>query len=627
MTSTKPNKDLREVSSKHLRRQTTLGSYHLKPRGQTRGFCMHPNNRTFWSLSSGLFLWDATTGELLHQNNIQAYAMAIQGESLLVANHKGLHQLNGSQQRTLHKPQTPFSAAKFNQGASLALLSSGDSHRIWEPSHAKSHRKRWEGRAAYLLPNNGGVLLFEHRLTPSGEGGTATNQHFIISMTPAQQERWRLEVPVWPVGAAFLSDSAIISFTDGTLSGFALPNGASLWTLKLSEKSLHAPVASQKQRLVVDDGETIFLLQHAKPQTLTTGVRISSDHLIGISPDGDWMVICEDDDRLRIFDLPTGSERFFGGGHTSKISGLSWINSKRLLSTSTLDPHVRVWDTDSGETSWMTELPKKHISRLAVSPDGQSFCVADGEGKIEHRDLEFGSLLGSYQAGRDAPHLLAFSLDGAFLFAGVSAYSYEQQKVLYAWKPGQPNSEPLWSSTGSRLSAPKDLSFTQDNKRLWVFASNEASLYEMETGKLAMKGTAHYGDNIEHAAILRDGTTAIGFIQELDPSGYYPETYFRRWNLETGKSAWSVRATITTPLLISRDETWAIRARFDELNLYWLDNGKTIDTLELAELHDTISCIALSPDDTRVAIGTERGIILVYQIDLQGAALKQNEDA
>jgi WD40 repeat protein len=618
MTFTRLTKDAQGVSpSKHLRRQRTLGSYHLKPKGQTRGFCMHPNNRAFWSLSSGLFLWDATTGELLNHNNLDAYAIAIQGESLLVANHAGLHQLAESQQRTLHKPQTPFSKAMFNQDGSVALLSSGASHRIWEPSHAKSHRKRWEGQEACLLPNNGGVLLFEHRPNRAAEG--APNLYCITAKTPAQQERWRLEVPVCPIGAAFLNDNAIISFADGTLSCFALQDGASLWSLKLSERSLHTPVSAQRQHLVVDDGETIFLIQRGKPQPIIEGVRIALDNQIGISPDGDWMVICEDSERLRIFGLPSGEERALGGGHTSKISGLSWINSRRLLSTSTLDTRVRVWDTDSGETSWMTELPEDHVSKLALSPDGQSFCVAYREGRVEHRDLEFGVLLGSYQVGRKAPNLLTFSLDGALLFASVGDSGHAAETVLYAWRPGPNNSEPLWSKEGGRSSVPSDLSCTRDNKHLWVFASNEASLHEIETGKLAMKVVARYGDNIKHASILADGMTAIGFITELDVYGYRMSTYFRRWNLETGKIAWSVPANIAAPLLISRDEAWAIRARFDEITLYSLASGKTIDTLELAELHDTISYIALSPDDTQVAIGTARGVILVYQIDLQGA--------
>jgi WD40 repeat protein len=612
---TKLPKDYIEASSEHLQLQRTLGSHHLKPKGPTRGFLMCPDNKTFWSLSSGLFRWDATTGEQLEYIDTNASSALLQGKVLVVVVDGSLVQLRGKRLGELPKRSRYFSAynAAMSQDASLILLSSVGQHRLYGPKLSASYQKKWEARRAFLLPKGDGILLFEDQYLKPTEESKGRTLFFITVLAPTKKERWRVETLAWPIGAAFLIDHVVISFYDGTLSCLALKTGALAWTLKLSERPLHAPASSQRRDLIVDDGETLFLVKQGKVQASIPNLRIMSDHQVAISPEGDWLVVCEERELLRIIELPTGKERLFGSGHASEITGLSWLSPSQLLSTATLDQQVRLWDTRSGETSWMAELPK-NAKKLVLAPDGRSFCVAYDSGQIEQRDLELGSRLFSCQVERGAPSALAFSPDGSLLFAATGTDSRATENILYAWETGQSDSTPLWIITGNLYNSPKDLSLTQNNQYLWVFSSGAANRYQARTGRSTMRSSTAYPESIERASLLSDGMTAIGFIDVLDDSGYYSNTFLRRWDLDSGKIEWSTTEHIATPLLISRDETWAIRARFDAIYLHSLSEGKRFDELALKALNDSISCIALSPDEETLAVGTQRGLIFLYQV-------------
>jgi WD40 repeat protein len=585
-------------SSKHLKLQRILGSHHLKPQGQTRGFCMCPDNKSFWSLSSGLFLWDATTGEQLDFIDIDACSMAIDDDSLLVMTEEGLFRVKGQEKNLLLNLDPPpwYHKASFSRDASLVLFRHSLGHQLWSKSTGY-YTKTWNAHYAYLLPEGDGVLLFH-----VNEFGM--NKSAIQVESLQQIKHWQIIVDDRPNGAAFLSpNKVVISSFKGILYCIDLSNGKMDWKRKLSQHPLNTPVTSKKQHIAVDDGKTIFLIEHGEVQSTISDLQIRASEQIAISPEGDWLVVYEQKVTLRIFDLPSKNERLSGGGHTSKITGLSWLNSEKLLSIAEHDKQVRLWDTKAGQTTWLAELPKDKAGKLALSPDGKSFCVAYSDGFMEQRDLDFGSLLLSYRI-ETLPTAFTFSRGGAFLFASAKRAGVE---ALYAWEMGK--KKPRWVATGGRL----DLSLSKHDTHLWAFSARQVTRYEVKTGKSDVSPMpSEY--KILHAAALQDDIAAVGFVQVTDQDGGIIANWLCRWTLDTGSMVWSQRGDFTSPICVSPSEKWLLH--FDSIHvfLHSLLGGSLLDRLYLGSLNDSISELALSPDEKTVAVGTSRGLILLYDL-------------
>ncbi len=79
-------------------------------------------------------------------------------------------------------------------------------------------------------------------------------------------------------------------------------------------------------------------------------LTIGSDSLYAAawSPEGDLLAVAGLDGFGRVIDAATGQERLRLSGHSRGLTGIQFLHSQRLV-TSSLDGSLRVWDVESGE--------------------------------------------------------------------------------------------------------------------------------------------------------------------------------------------------------------------------------------------------------------------------------------
>jgi WD40 repeat protein len=582
---------------KYLALAHVLGSHDLKTQGPTKEVQISPDNKSFWTRAEALYQWDATTGHQIKYSQREARSFMIDGASLLAMTPKGLYRF-GKQSTLLQSLplQSKLNAASFSRGGTHALVFGSNSCQVFELTSEKPKSIaafQWAHTYAWLFPEADGILLYSLQ--------TLT----VVSLK--REMRWVKRLEDTFGGAAFLSATQIVCSLGGKLSCLSLVDGKELWCITLSESLLNGPAVSQNQQIIVSNAEKIFLLS-SDGSLLRSFDGFSGLSQLAISPDASWMVACEHSSKLSIIDLPSGKERFLGAGHPSKINSISWLNATQFISNASYDKQARVWDAGSGETKHTLEVPSTHQGVLVAAPDGKSFFVNLLQ-EIYHYDTESGELLGLYQAYKTLGNIYV-SADGEQIY-GLSYGS-----GIFAWKLGQ--AKPSWSIERPPASAGWEnifqLSMSQQTQSIWAFTSSYVYQYKASTGEELQRYSIKYQRSLLRVALSFDESFLVGHISELDRGDY--EEKLICWKLDDPKERWSQRSDKVKEIYLSKTDRWFLYLSVEgNLHVCSINDGEVFESIGLHSIRDGISCFAVSPDDKRVAVGTERGLILVFEIN------------
>ncbi len=121
---------------------------------------------------------------------------------------------------------------------------------------------------------------------------------------------------------------------------------------------------------VSPDGE--WLVSCSDDQTLNLTLRGHSDGVRGcaVSPDGEWIVSGSDDKTLKLWDVSTGQERLTLQGHTDWVNGCTVSPDGKWIVSCSDDQTLKVWDARSGQERLTLRGHSDRVNGCAVSPDG-----------------------------------------------------------------------------------------------------------------------------------------------------------------------------------------------------------------------------------------------------------------
>ena len=164
------------------------------------------------------------------------------------------------------------------------------------------------------------------------------------------------------------------------------------------------------------DGEARFLSGH---QAGVNDLAFTDDgELISASTDG----------TLRIWDVATGSEKQQLLSHGFGINELVFNRAKGWIAYGAVDGVTRVIDAVTAEPIADFTLERRPILAMALSPDGSTLAVGDGEGYIMIIDTEEWRIARDFRATLRGPvWALAFSPDGDNIHAGGL------DPAMYSW--------------------------------------------------------------------------------------------------------------------------------------------------------------------------------------------------
>jgi WD40 repeat protein len=332
--------------------------------------------------------------------------------------------------------------------------------------------------------------------------------------------------------------------------------------------------------------------------------RMSGVLSLAYSGDGRSLVAGSADQAVRLWDVPTASERTFGG-HRGAVSSIAVSPDGKLLASSGQDNAIRLWDARTGEQlNLLYQTPAgwdfPYFKSLAFSPDGKSLAAAAGcyvaLWEVATRRLRWWTVWSA--------DMLRFSPDGKTLLL-TSPMRHDQSRLLSVRDAStgrqlRTRSEPQ-GGTWLSVSPGGDLAVC------WTSKDQTWRLVETTGGKEVGRIGKDAG-LVRSLAFSPDGKVLAGAVGAFS---------FRVWEARTGRELhrFTGRADgAPVALALSPNNRLLASAGRDRTVRLWnVRTGKEV-TPPLTGHQALTSCLLFTPDGKRLVSGSEDGTMLVWDV-------------
>ncbi|PHX54402.1 WD40 repeat domain-containing protein [Tychonema bourrellyi FEM_GT703] len=240
---------------------------------------------------------------------------------------------------------------------------------------------------------------------------------------------------------------------------------------------------------------------------------------VAISPDGQTLVSCGDDDTtIKIWQLSTGRELRTLTGHSDSVGSLAISPDGQTLVSGSDDKTIKIWQLSTGRELRTLTGHSDSVGSLAISPDGQTLVSGSDDKTIKIWQLSTGRELRTLTGHSDEVWFVAISPDGQTLVSG----SRDQTIKIWELSTGRE----LHTLTGDYLWA-SSLAISPDGQTLVSSGECDTTIkiWQLSTGQLLRTLTGH-SDEVNSLAISPDGQTLV--------SGSDDKT-IKIWQLSTGQ--------------------------------------------------------------------------------------------
>jgi WD40 repeat protein/tRNA A-37 threonylcarbamoyl transferase component Bud32 len=380
---------------------------------------------------------------------------------------------------------------------------------------------RWLALASVELGKPGAVTLWDLRSRPYKAVYTLTGATKVpvsvafspdgtrlayLGWSPAASPavEWKAELLVWQTGtwAPVLEKHKLpvapngqLAFSpDGRQVAFPVQEKAvCVWDVQTGEELARSGAAAENPERVrySPDGQLlafagrdgiIQLFDPVRRKSVRT-LRGGTGPLAGLafSADGSRLLTCSYQNRLTIWDAPTGQDPLTLRVKTGAFKGAASPDGRRLA-CGTFAGDVTVWDPVTGQRLLTLRGHTYKAVCVAFSPDGKLFASAAHDGQVKLWDPTTGQLRGTlkHPAGVSG---VSFSPDGQYLATSCNPFNVWHEPV------GEVR---LWSVESGRVLRTftghagfvLDIAFGPDGRRL-VSASLDqtARVWDVQTGK------------------------------------------------------------------------------------------------------------------------------------------------
>jgi WD40 repeat protein len=147
--------------------------------------------------------------------------------------------------------------------------------------------------------------------------------------------------------------------------------------------------------------------------------------------------------RVLLLDAVRGQSLPVLSGHEKEVQALDFSPDGRLLATSAADSTIRIWELPSGRERYCLWNPGADSSAIAFSPDGKTLASASRGGEVILWGVAGGQELMRLDDHKASIFALAFSPDGKILAAGRHGTDGKSADVTLWYADGaRPNRKP-----------------------------------------------------------------------------------------------------------------------------------------------------------------------------------------
>jgi WD40 repeat protein len=331
------------------------------------------------------------------------------------------------------------------------------------------------------------------------------------------------------------------------------------------------------------------------PQLILRWRQTLEDHVIALdwASDGSALAAASVAGPVTIFDAGTGSVRHVLRGHGFGTTDQAWHPHGSLLATAGQDGKVRLWDTAAGRERATLEGGAAWVEHVAWSPEGDFFVSAAGK-KLRLWAPD-GRLATAFPDSQNTISAVAWSARGGeFVAAGYGGITFfrpdaDRPVNQFTWRGSIVAL--AWSPDGNMIAGGG-----QDaTVHFWYVNSGEdlqMSGYPSKVRELSWDATSRY---------LATGGGPIAVVWDCSGDGPAGSTPLSFELHEKPISALAFQHG--GPVLASG-------AGDGRIALWRPGGSKKVQVT--AAFGEGISQLAWSPNDTRLAVGGERGAVAIY---------------
>jgi WD40 repeat protein/predicted Ser/Thr protein kinase len=354
-------------------------------------------------------------------------------------------------------------------------------------------------------------------------------------------------------------------------------------------------LASQEDpsSLVVRD-ETGRVVRTIKPDG---GVR----YTFALSPDPARVAIAQSGEqghlRLGVFDTSTGKETTRCADNLEpEIVAMAFSHDGKLLAAGGDSRDVRIWDAATGRQLARCEGHTSKVLSLTFRQDGSRLLSASHDGTVRQWDAQTGrEVEPPYDRHTAEVFVAAYSPDGQRIASAGS-----DRTVRLWWASGRQDQVALHGHSGA-VSA---LAFSEDGRRLASASYDRADAQG--------DGTVRFWDATPASTLpVLDGHTSYVYPVAYSPDGNWIasggwDKTVRLWDAATGDSCAKLpHRGVVSALAFGPDGTWlASGGHWEEEGLILWDVATAQIRERLRGVRERVESLAVSPDGTRVAVGT-----------------------
>lgn len=413
--------------------------------------------------------------------------------------------------------------------------------------------------------------------------------------------------------ACYLDETAfLVVRASGAVAKHDVSAGAIEWERTVRVEGASAVAASgDGQRAVIAGANGTLVIETRGGRSIRWLPDHAHSRSAALNEDGTWLAMERNGTQVVAVNLSTRRETAGSALLGGAVESLAWSrDGRRLYSTASGDPVVRVWDAVQGKPAHAWEVDSSERVCAALSPEGDRMAFLAPAGVLRVWEVASGAELARWDVEKTTSHL-AWLPDASGL---VTCGATENAAFVACWHPDTGASR--WRHQEAHEFTPKvfGVECAPDASRVWWLVDKSLVHLDAKSGARIERGALSPYWLALRPRVLAEGREVAGVVADCTSSGYHYYVELLVWDTVKARTVWAVDLQSEGPCSMDAEGRWCAVVQGNAVLLWDLRARERVARLSTDWRGDVVCVAAVSPDGTSLAVGTARGALHLYRI-------------